>query len=92
VPDMGMHALVEEEMNSTELFGASMVVGYYAQDIIFIEPMIARDKLLKRESFTMEVPAMEALGEGLNWPDGFEAIYDDAAQSYQFTFSMASTD
>ncbi len=92
VPQMGMHALADEEMNATDLFGGSMVIGYYARETIFIEPMIARDKLLARESFPLEIPGLTPLGEGLSWPAGFEAVYDDQADSYQFVYSMVSAD
>ena len=88
VPQMGMHALDEAEINATELFGATMVVGYYARDIIFIEPMIARDKLLKREDFTLHIPSLSGRGTGIATPSGFKATYDEQAQAYQFKFSM----
>ncbi|GMQ82536.1 MAG: DUF5602 domain-containing protein [Rhodothermia bacterium] len=92
VPDMGMHAMSEVEMSAEDLFGASMIVGYYAQDVIFVEPMIARDKLLEEESFELDVPAVENPGENVVWPSSFEAVYDNESQSYRFTFSMSPSE
>lgn len=88
VPQMGMHALVEEEMNAPGVFEATMVVGYYSQDLIFLEPMIARDKLLSHENFSIAVPPVSGRAEGLTWPAGFTARYDQKAGAYQFNFSM----
>ena len=92
VATMGMHGLPEADMSAENLFGASMIVGYYAQDVIFVEPMIARDKLLEEESFIVAVPAVEDPGENVVWPSSFEAVYDDTSQSYRFTFSMSPSE
>ena len=88
VPHMGMHAITEGEMNATELFGASMVVGYYAREIIFFEPMIARNKLLERAGFSIEMPTLPDRGGDLSWPVSFKAVYDKEADAYQFIFTM----
>ncbi|NIN71124.1 MAG: hypothetical protein GTO46_04140 [Gemmatimonadetes bacterium] len=87
VPGMGMHAMLAEEIDQTEPFGASMIVGYYGGDVIFLEPMIARSKLLAAEGFTMAIPEVKTAAAGMQWPSRFEAIYDDANRTYRFTFS-----
>ena len=56
VPTMGMHSMPADELEETDLFGATMIVGYYAGEIIFLEPMIARAKLLEAQGFPMTVP------------------------------------
>jgi len=91
VPQMGMHAIRAEEVNASELFGASLIVGYYGGQVVFVEPMIARDKLLGRESFQLDVPAVNDAGDSVSWPTGFAAVYDEEAQSYQFVFSVPRT-
>lgn len=88
VPAMGMHALVEAEMAATTLFEASMVVGYYSQNLIFVEPMIARDTLLRRESFDIAVPAADSLNHGKLWPQSFRARFDDVAGAWHLVFTL----
>jgi hypothetical protein len=89
VPQMGMHSINEEEMNATELFDGSMIVGFYKTETIFIEPMIARDKLLAREDFDLVVPrGLVDRGPNIAWPTSFKAVYDEDANAYQFVFSM----
>ncbi len=92
VPTMGMHAMPAAELDKTTPFGASMIVGYYGQDLIFLEPMIARAKLLEAQSFTMDVPAVQSPGAKVRWPKGFEARYDAGSRTYQFVFSVPATD
>lgn len=87
VPTMGMHALPAHELEETDPFGASMVVGYYQENLIFLEPMIAQAKLLEAQSFTMEVPAAPSVGPGVQWPTHFEAVYDAESRAYRFVFS-----
>jgi hypothetical protein len=87
VPGMGMHAMPAEEVDQTEPFGASMLVGYYGGDVIFLEPMIARAKLLRAEGFSMKVPTVTTAGANVRWPGHFEAVYDEETQAYRFTFS-----
>lgn len=88
VPAMGMHALAEPELNATTLFEASMVVGYYARNLVFIEPMIARDKLLQRADFSLAVPITGEAKPGPAWPAGFNARFDEAGSAWQLVFTM----
>jgi hypothetical protein len=82
VPGMGMHALPESELESTDTFRGTMVVGYYHGETIFIEPMISRDMLLERKSFELPIPA----GSGVR-ATHFRADYDAETDAYRFTFS-----
>ena len=88
VPGMGMHAMPADEIDQVEPFGASMLVGYYEGEVIYVEPMIARAKLLAAEGFTMEVPTVTTAGANVRWPSHFEAVYDESTQSYRFTFGV----
>ena len=88
VPAMGMHSLLEKDMNATELFSATMIVGYYNAKTIFIEPMIARETLLKRETFSVGVPKSDGSGGHAPWPTSFTAAYDPDSDAYRFTFSL----
>jgi hypothetical protein len=86
VPAMGMHALVEAEANVEDFFSATMVVGYYKQEVIFIEPMVAYSTMMAGDNFSLQIPSLDR-GE-LREPDAFEAIYNADDRAYSFTFSM----
>ena len=87
VADMGMHALLASELESDEIFDGTMVVGYYHGVPIFVEPMIASDMLMRRQSFDLPVPAVSGLPEGVRYPQRFRAEYDAATEAYRFIFS-----
>jgi hypothetical protein len=85
VPEMGMHAVPAAEASATEAFEATMIVGYYGGEPIFVEPMISQTKLLQRRSFEIPVPVVEGL-EGRQ-PTTFRADYVEAEDAYRFTFA-----
>lgn len=84
VPEMGMHSLHMVEVETTEPFDGTMVVGYYEGEPIFVEPMISRAYLMRRQSFDMEIPAVTG-SSGM--PSTFEAVYDGNSDAYRFTLS-----
>ena len=88
VPGMGMHAMLEDEIDQTAPFGASMLVGYYEGELIYLEPMIAQAKLLAAEGFSIEVPEVATAAAKLKWPSHFEAVYDESTETYRFTFGI----
>lgn len=83
VPEMGMHALNAEEAASTEPFDGTMIVGYYEQRPIFVEPMISQSFLLERRPFELDMPVVP----GHAGPTAFRAEYDEALDAYRFIFS-----
>ncbi len=87
VPGMGMHALLASELHSPNIFQKTMIVGYYHQRPIFVEPMIAKATLMERRSFTLDVPAVAGTPAAAHYPTKFSAVYDSTAQAYRFTFS-----
>jgi hypothetical protein len=87
VPEMGMHALLASELQSDLIFDGTMVIGYYRGAPIFFEPMIARDMLMRRQSFDLPMPVVSGLPPGVVYPKRFRAEYDAAAAEYRFTFS-----
>ena len=87
VQGMGMHALLQSEMESEEPFSGTMVIGYYAGNPIFFEPMIPQDRLMLQESFSLDMPAVAGTGPEVVLPTRFEAVYDEAASAYEFVFS-----
>jgi hypothetical protein len=86
VPQMGMHAMLEEEVAETEDFDASMILGYYGGEPVFFEPMVSRDLLLERSDFVLPVPSIEDLPAGVRYPTDFRAEYEAAARQYRLVF------
>ena len=60
-------------------------IGYYKGKPIFIEPMIAKAMLMKKESFDLPIPDVPGLAGP--HPTKFHAEYDAAQQAYRFTLS-----
>lgn len=85
VPKMGMHAIAQSELDRTDAFEGTMVVGYYQGAPIFIEPMISKAMLMKKASFDLPMPALTGFPGPL--PTRFHAEYDAASQSYRFVLS-----
>jgi hypothetical protein len=87
VPRMGMHAMPSADAEATESFDASMILGFYGGKPIFFEPMVSRELLLERSDFTLPVPSVEGLPEGVRYPSGFRAEYDADGEQYRLIFS-----
>jgi len=87
VPGMGMHALPAAELASTAPFEKTMVLGYYAGQPIFVEPMITSAALLERHSFTLDIPEIPGGAANVRYPKKFSADYDAVAHTYTFRFS-----
>lgn len=85
VPEMGMHAALQTELESTAPFRGTMIVGYYAGTPIFEEPMISRAMLLERQSFDLPIPEVPGLSGP--HPTTFHAEYDAASDAYRFVLS-----
>ncbi len=85
VQQMGMHAIPASELESTEPFHATMVVGYAHGKPIFIEPMVAKAMLMEKKSFDLVIPQIPGL-VGAH-PTKFHAEYDAAKQEYRMVFS-----
>jgi len=87
VPGMGMHSLLASELHSTALFQTTMIVGYYHKQPIFVEPMITKETLMGRKTFSLDMPAVPGTPASAHYPTKFSAVYDSTAQAYKFTFS-----
>lgn len=92
VPSMGMHSALASELDDPNVFESSMLVGYNEAELIFLEPMITKAKLMQEQSFPMAIPAVPNAGADVKWPTSFQAVYDEASRSYRFVFSGFSTD
>ena len=87
VPGMGMHAMPTPDASATDVFDASMIVGYYRGSPVFFEPMVARDFLRRRSSFDLPMPAVVGLSPGVRYPTAFRADVDAASDAYRLVFS-----
>jgi len=85
IPAMGMHAIPAADL-TTKNWEGSLLVGYYSGKPIFIEPMITKALLMKKQSFTLPIPAI-APTPNVRYPRQFNAVYDAKLDSYDFTFS-----
>ena len=85
VRQMGMHSLLIAELESTETFRGTMVIGYYRGLPIFIEPMLTRSLLQEKRSFDLPIPSIPGMARA--YPRAFRAEYDARRQLYQFVFS-----
>lgn len=85
VPQMGMHALLQSEIERKDAFSGTMVIGYYKGKPIFIEPMLSKAMLMRKQSFDLPIPDVPGLAGA--HPTKFHAEYDAAQRAYRFTFS-----
>ena len=85
VPQMGMHAILASDIERKDEFSGSMVIGYYRGRPIFIEPMLSKALLMRKESFELQIPDIPGLAGA--HPTRFRAEYDVTQQAYRFTFS-----
>ena len=87
VPLMGMHAMPAGEVHDTHAFEASMMVGYYGGEPIFFEPMVSRDLLLRRADFSLPMPSVAGVPDGVRYPEAFRAEYDAGTEQYRLIFT-----
>ena len=85
VDEMGMHSLLTSELESTDTFRGSMVIGFYQGTPIFIEPMVTRALLMEQRSFDLPYPTIPGMEEP--YPRAFQAEYDADEQAYHFVFT-----
>lgn len=91
VPEMGNHAI---DVNAPELreenpqpFTKTMILGYYGGHLTFLEPMVTKQFLMRRDGFAMAVPVPERLDRSTRYPTSFEAIYDAEEVAYRLIWS-----
>lgn len=81
---MGIHAV---DRNAPELHGqpftSTFVYGYYARQLVFIEPMVAFAYLTSRPDMTRPIPAPAAYSFPAHYPTQYRVTYDAARQVYQ---------
>jgi hypothetical protein len=85
IPAMGMHSTPASDLDEKTHWEGSMLVGYYSGKPIFFEPMITKELLLKKHSFSLVIPEIEPT-PNVRYPKLFRAIYHANSETYDFTF------
>jgi hypothetical protein len=86
VPAMGMHAVPDADLKAKAPWEASLLVGYYKGQPMFIEPMVTRAFLLQKRSFSLTIPEIAQMPH-VRYPKRFRAVYVPKSNTYDFTFS-----
>jgi hypothetical protein len=82
---MGMHSWPKADTGST--WTGSIIMGFWATKVSFIEPMISKAKLLEKKTFSLDVNKPASTGGAHTlYPRRLTAKYDDATSSYSFEF------
>jgi len=88
VPKMGYHSMPVTEFDANGpkagLFDKVMLAGYYDGKFTFIEPMVTKAALEKKEGFSLPVPQPRSVGRATLYPTSFKATYDADAKAYEF--------
>lgn len=91
VSRMGYHAWPTTDI-LTNTFGASIILGYYPQRMVFIEPMITTATFLKRESFEADVARPDSAGGAQTlYPAHLTATYEATGDTYTLEFNHFAT-
>lgn len=86
VPNMGVHAVnpTSPELNPDEPqpFTETLILGYHAGKLAFLEPMVTQQFLKERKAFMIDVPAPQSLGRSATWPSKLSMRFDADANEY----------
>lgn len=88
VPQMGRHSAPLSEFTATDTWQATVLAGFLpdASFMHFIEPMISREFLLRRKSFTLPVPTPAVLGMATQFPTECVVQYDRESDVYHIVY------
>ncbi len=85
VPQMGVHAVRPADMQKP--FSDVLIFGYYGGKMTFLEPMVTREALLKRQLIAYAIPTPAAMGKVTRFPTRFAVEYDADAKACHLKFS-----
>jgi hypothetical protein len=84
VSGMGYHAWPSADIISNT-FSASIILGYAAQKMVFIEPMITRELFLARKSFELNIARPASAGGAKTlYPSHLTVTYAPVGDAYTF--------
>lgn len=82
---MGMHSWPKADEGSD--WKGSIIMGFWATKVSFIEPMISKAKLLEKKSFELEIGRPQSTGGAKTlYPRRLTATYDATEDAYAFEF------
>jgi hypothetical protein len=91
VPGMGVHALDvrsgELQMEEPSPFTATLILGYHAGALSFIEPMVTQAHFGAQADWSWEIPRPATLGRSVLWPGMLDFTYDSETETYDVVFS-----
>ncbi len=91
VTAMGYHSWPKADTGGGA-FGASLIMGYWKGNIVFLEPMIAKAKLDKHETFEVPIAKPQSAGGATtSYPTRMRATWDEEAATYTFEFDQLET-
>ncbi len=84
---MGMHSWPQADKGST--WAGSIIMGYWATKVSFIEPMIPKATLLQKKTFELPIQKPASTGGAHTlYPRRLTAKYDETALTYAFEFDQ----
>ena len=87
VSGMGYHAWPSADL-ADGAFTASIILGYAAEKMVFIEPMITREVLLARQSFERDIARPASAGGARTlYPSHLTVTYVAATDAYTLDFN-----
>lgn len=83
VPEMGWHWLDPRspEFNG-QPFTATFIYGFYGGNMNFLEPMITREYLLKKQCFEKDIPVPQAFPKAGYYPQSYAISFDKTLNMY----------
>jgi hypothetical protein len=82
---MGMHSWPKADKGST--WTGSIIMGYWATQVSFIEPMISKAKLLEKATFELPIGKPQSTGGAKTlYPRRLTARYEASDDTYSFEF------
>lgn len=88
VGGMGYHAWPTVDVQGGAFTG-SIILGYAAQKMVFIEPMITQELLVSRQNFALDITRpLSAGGAKTLFPAHFEATYAADTDTYRLEFQQ----
>jgi hypothetical protein len=64
-----------------------MILGYYGGRLTFLEPMVTREALLQKQSFSLNIPTPQVVGVSTRFPTRMNATWDEQRQAYDFVLT-----
>jgi hypothetical protein len=94
LPELCVNAMGQHSWPKADTTGwdGSIIMGFWATKVAFIEPMISKAKLIAKKDFTLDIAKPQSTGGAQTlYPRRMSARYDAATSSYAFEFDKFET-